>query len=51
MSRRELKEFFADNFNKHLLNIYYLLVNAGDIKKFISSLKESWSTNKHKLAK
>lgn len=45
--------FIYHIFNKHLLSIYYLLVSARDIKimKFISVLKESQSTNKHRHAK
>lgn len=45
--------FIYHIFNKHLLSIYYLLVSARDkkIMKFISVLKESQSTNKHRHVK
>ena len=38
-------------FNKRLLSIYYLLVNTGDIVRFLSALKESQPTKKHRHAK
>lgn len=40
--------FIYHIFNKCLLSIYYLLVNVGHIERFLSVLKKSLSTKKHR---